>query len=163
MTTEKMRVSASSVIRSVPETRATPASGRGEFEVIVLRAECTIRPRMGRFDSVVRRVFFFAAIVWAAIIVFAPALVDAARTGGRAASAVAFAIYTGCSAICHQRPERSFQLFGHQMPVCARCTGIYAGAALAAIALAVASVRVRSRWPAVSIAFAATLPSLSTL
>src|SRR5262249_31790615 len=34
------------------------------------------------------------------------------------------------SVICHQRPERSFFLWSHQMPVCARCTGIYLGAAL---------------------------------
>jgi hypothetical protein len=35
--------------------------------------------------------------------------------------------------VCHQRPERSFSLFGAQLPVCARCTGIYAGAALTAV------------------------------
>jgi len=31
--------------------------------------------------------------------------------------------------ICHQRPERSFFLDGHQLPVCARCTGLYLSAA----------------------------------
>ena len=34
--------------------------------------------------------------------------------------------------ICHQRPERSFFSNGHQLAVCARCTGLYAGSALAA-------------------------------
>jgi uncharacterized membrane protein len=34
--------------------------------------------------------------------------------------------------ICHQRPERSFFFEGRQLAVCARCTGLYAGAALAA-------------------------------
>lgn len=29
--------------------------------------------------------------------------------------------------ICHGRIERSLELFGVAMPVCARCTGIYAG------------------------------------
>ena len=29
------------------------------------------------------------------------------------------------SVICHQLPERSFFLDGHQLPVCARCTGLY--------------------------------------
>jgi uncharacterized membrane protein len=50
--------------------------------------------------------------------------------------------------ICHQRPERSFFFGGQQMPVCARCTGLYVGAAvagpLAALAAApIASVRAR--------------------
>ena len=47
--------------------------------------------------------------------------------------AVLSAVYLTGSAICHQLPERSFDLWGHQMPVCARCTGIYSGAALAVI------------------------------
>jgi uncharacterized membrane protein len=51
--------------------------------------------------------------------------------------------------ICHQRPARSFFLHGQQMAVCARCTGIYVGAAVAApIALfvAVAASAARARW-----------------
>ena len=36
------------------------------------------------------------------------------------------------SFICHQIPERSFHLAGFQLPVCARCLGIYAGAAVVA-------------------------------
>lgn len=40
-------------------------------------------------------------------------------------------------AICHQIPERSFHMGGHRLPLCARCTGTYLGAAVgfAAIAL----------------------------
>jgi uncharacterized membrane protein len=30
-------------------------------------------------------------------------------------------------AICHQIPERSFHINGQQLPLCARCTGIYLG------------------------------------
>jgi len=114
---------------------------------------------MGRFDPIIRRAFFVAVCLWAAVLLLAPVLIDA---GGRAASALAVAIYTGCSAICHQRPERSFQLLGHQMPVCARCTGIYVGAAIAA-GVALVSRRGNSAWPAWSIALASTLPSLATL
>jgi uncharacterized membrane protein len=33
-------------------------------------------------------------------------------------------------AICHQIPERSFFLGGHQLPLCARCTGTYLGVAV---------------------------------
>jgi uncharacterized membrane protein len=32
--------------------------------------------------------------------------------------------------ICHRKPERSFFIRGHQFPVCARCTGFYAGLAV---------------------------------
>ena len=28
---------------------------------------------------------------------------------------------------CHQRPERSFHIWGKQLPLCARCTGIVLG------------------------------------
>jgi hypothetical protein len=48
---------------------------------------------------------------------------------------LSFGTYLVGSLLCHQRPERSFFLWGSQMPVCARCLGIYAGAALAAILL----------------------------
>ncbi|MFM8532910.1 MAG: DUF2085 domain-containing protein [Acidimicrobiia bacterium] len=30
--------------------------------------------------------------------------------------------------VCHQLPERSFFIGTHQLPVCARCTGLYASA-----------------------------------
>ena len=43
----------------------------------------------------------------------------------------ALSVYVVGGTICHQRPERSFQLWGRPMPVCARCTGIYLGAAVA--------------------------------
>ena len=37
---------------------------------------------------------------------------------------LAFAYAVG-GVICHQLPERSFFLDGRQLPVCARCTGLY--------------------------------------
>ena len=39
----------------------------------------------------------------------------------------ALTIYAAFSYICHQIPERSFFIAGHQFAVCARCTGLYAG------------------------------------
>ena len=38
-------------------------------------------------------------------------------------------------AICHQIPERSFVLGGHQLPLCARCTGTFLGAVLGLAAI----------------------------
>lgn len=29
--------------------------------------------------------------------------------------------------VCHQRPDRSFFIRGHQFPLCSRCTGFVAG------------------------------------
>lgn len=49
-------------------------------------------------------------------------------------SAIAAVAYTFGSTICHQRPDRSFTLDGHQLPVCARCAGLYFSGALAAAA-----------------------------
>src|SRR5437667_1873786 len=46
---------------------------------------------------------------------------------------LSFGTYLVGSLLCHQLPERSFFLWGSQMPVCARCLGIYAGAAIAAV------------------------------
>jgi uncharacterized membrane protein len=40
---------------------------------------------------------------------------------------IAATIYRTFSNLCHQLPERSFFIAGHQFAVCARCTGLYAG------------------------------------
>jgi uncharacterized membrane protein len=80
--------------------------------------------------------------------------------------AFAVAVYGVGATICHQLPARSFRLWGAQMPVCARCTGIYVGAALAAVvAAAPADARAGRPGPfgARSLLFVAALPSLATL
>ena len=40
---------------------------------------------------------------------------------------VAAFIYAAGSIVCHQLPARSFHIGGVQLPVCARCTGLYMG------------------------------------
>ncbi len=42
-------------------------------------------------------------------------------------------VYQAGALICHQRPERSFHLLGIQLPVCARCFGLYASGAIGAV------------------------------
>jgi uncharacterized membrane protein len=44
-------------------------------------------------------------------------------------------VYLAGSLVCHQLPERSFHLSGIQLPVCARCTGLYLGGVLGMLAL----------------------------
>jgi len=48
-------------------------------------------------------------------------------------TALSASIYAVGSLVCHQLPERSFHLGGFQLPVCARCVGIYCGAAIGAV------------------------------
>lgn len=68
--------------------------------------------------------WFISALVALSVfslIVVAP--VAAASGQGEAATA----IYHAFGIVCHQLPERSYFLDGHQFAVCSRCTGIYAG------------------------------------
>jgi uncharacterized membrane protein len=50
-------------------------------------------------------------------------------------------IYQVWSYNCHQLPDRSFYLFGHQMPLCSRCTGIWLGSLLYCLYLIIAGKR----------------------
>ena len=83
--------------------------------------------------------------MWAVALVLAP--FGASRS--HAATpwyALALATYTVGSVICHQLPERSFHLWAARMPVCARCTGIYFGAAATAIVTAFRTTKVVRRY-----------------
>ena len=48
-------------------------------------------------------------------------------------AAVAAVPYAVGQFVCHQRADRSFRLWNTQMPVCARCLGLYAAAPLGLI------------------------------
>jgi uncharacterized membrane protein len=54
-------------------------------------------------------------------------VVVAPLAAARGDNGVAAAIYHAFAPLCHQRPDRSYFIEGHQFAVCARCTGIYAG------------------------------------
>lgn len=75
-----------------------------------------------------------AAALWTVALVAAPAAM-----GHPAAAGPFAALYAIGSQICHQRAERSFEVAGLQLPVCARCLGLYVSGALGA-ALAWTSV-----------------------
>ena len=68
------------------------------------------------------------AVLWTALIVTAPLALHS-----RVAAGPATFVYAASSLICHQRPERSFRIGGVQMPVCARCSGLYVSGALGSI------------------------------
>jgi len=85
--------------------------------------------------SRLRTAFVAASAVWAVAIPSAAA-VSAAGSPTVPVYLFAAAVYAIGGAICHQLPDRSFFAWGRQLPVCARCAGIYAGAAIAAVAFA---------------------------
>ena len=128
-----------------------------------------------------RAAFIAAALSWAALLVAAPFLAGRAHAS-TLASALIVGVYGIGSLICHQLPERSYHLWAAQMPVCARCTGIYFGAVLGVMASALrpahAEPRFRARalpapsivvqgvspaWPARVALALAVVPTLVTL
>ena len=82
--------------------------------------------------SRLRAAFVTATLVWAALLVAVPWLASRDHAP-LPASALLIAVYGIGSLVCHQLPERSYHLWAAQMPVCARCAGIYVGAVLGAI------------------------------
>ncbi len=83
--------------------------------------------------SVLRRVagqlLLAGTIAWAVGLLAAPFVLT---HGGFTPAAVRAAVVTYAlgGIVCHQRPDRSFDAWGLPLPVCARCTGLYAAAPL---------------------------------
>jgi uncharacterized membrane protein len=87
-----------------------------------------------------RRAFLIGSVTWAVCI---PLTALAASRPGAASLVygLAVAAYSVGHLICHQLPARSFHLWGAALPVCARCTGIYLGAATASVVFGLARWR----------------------
>lgn len=60
----------------------------------------------------------------------------------------ATSIYGGFAAFCHQLPERSYFIADHKLAVCSRCTGVYAGFALALLLYPLMRPLRTTDWPA---------------
>jgi uncharacterized membrane protein len=82
------------------------------------------------------------ALVWTLAIIASP--LAAASGHGTWGAAIAYRIG---ALVCHQRAERSFHLLGVQMPVCARCFGLYIAGT---IGLLLAAAGVAGRWSVVA-------------
>jgi uncharacterized membrane protein len=123
---------------------------------------------MTRSSAWLRWVLVAAGAAWAAALPLAT--VAAARPEPSAATYLpALAVYGVGSVVCHQQEARSFHIRGRQMPVCARCTGIYAGAAIAGV-MVIAGTRRRThrrswgrvhRWTLLAAAASPTAASLA--
>ena len=83
-----------------------------------------------------RRACLAGAAAWTAVIPLA-AFAATRPDGSSAVYAFAIGVYAFGRVICHQLPIRSFHLWGAALPVCARCTGIYFGAAVTALIVSV--------------------------
>ena len=116
--------------------------------------------------TALRRVLIASSVVWALLLPLAP-FAASQPAPARVWYALAFVVYGAGSVLCHQLPERSFVLWSAQLPVCARCAGIYLGAAVAAVIASGFSGTTAASGVAVlgprSILAVAALPSAMTL
>ena len=93
-------------------------------------------------ETRLRRAFLALAVLWALLLPIAAYAASGPReTASTWANLLTYCVYRAGRVICHQRAERSFFLFGVPLPVCARCTGIYIGAAVTASVAAFRDLR----------------------
>ena len=95
------------------------------------------------------------ATTWALLLVVAPWVAGLTRELGGV-------LYAIGGLVCHQRPERSFHLGTAQLPVCARCLGVYAGVAVGLAAWTMARGWRRVPWSRVAAIRALAVSALPT-
>jgi len=105
-----------------------------------------------------RRAIAVWATVTAMAITILGLIVSAPFAQSHGHPAFASAIYKTFSFVCHQIPERSFHLAGHKFGVCSRCTGLYAGFAVAVLVYPLARSLQRTDTPSIVWLILATLP-----
>ena len=77
---------------------------------------------------ILARVLTLGAVAWVFLVVAAPWTLGSDSL----ASAAAY-LYAAASRVCHQLPDRSFAIGDVQLPVCARCFGLYLSGAIGAV------------------------------
>lgn len=83
--------------------------------------QCSARALSLKGPLLVWSVMLAVALCWVGLILAAPLAL------ARGYNFPALVIYGAFGYLCHQIPERSFHVEGHQLAVCARCVGLYAG------------------------------------
>lgn len=107
-----------------------------------------------------------ATVGWGMALVMAPfAITQHAPTDGRFVAGTA--TYVVSSALCHQQAIRSFFAWGVPLPVCARCSGLYGGAAVAAVSVlwtvTIGVHRSLSHRTARTLLFVAAVPTIASV
>jgi uncharacterized membrane protein len=105
-----------------------------------------------------RRPLLFWAISAAVVTSLVSLIIVAPLAAATGHNEIAGAIYYAFSTLCHQRPDRSYFIDGHQLGVCSRCTGIYFGFALTLLAYPLVRSLRTTTTPARKWLFLAALP-----
>ncbi len=105
---------------------------------LVIAADRAIYRLAQRWLFLVNSVFF----AWVATIFLAPWLAARGHNG------LAYPLYAFNGLFCHQRPDRSFFIWGHQLACCQRCAAIYCSLFVFGIAFAGCRKHIqRPAWP----------------
>jgi uncharacterized membrane protein len=103
-------------------------------------------------------------LVWAItatfVLVFVSLIVLAPVAHAHGYNSSAFVLYEMFGRVCHQIPERAFQIEGHPLAVCARCTGIYFGFAVGVLVFPLVWSLGRADTPARKWLLLAAVPTL---
>lgn len=73
--------------------------------------------------KLVYAIILILCLLWCSLFISVPFLADGSSLSRKASAMITLFF----SPICHQAANRSFQIYGHPLAVCARCTGIYGG------------------------------------